>query len=257
MFIRNALLTAATVVGLSGGAAMAASFDAHSFYGGDGNLRNSVTFSNYKNGQLNKLKGAEGAKKRKFSFENSAPGMGEFTTNGDTATLTGFVRNAAGQGFKLVINYTRVSDPGVYKNKRGASKDDWSFYTMASGSMTSVTDGIASFDLLMRGAKWRDGERKELAAQMGTGANNRNVDMLGLFTKFKAVEQGCDSAAESCESYNGKLKLTLSPGVPLPAAGAAGTIDGGDTAVVPLPATGVLLLAAFGALGGLGRRRKG
>ena len=254
MMMRSILFAAAAAFSLTAVPVTAASYDAHSFYK-NGKSNSSIKFSKYKSGELNRLQGATGKKKRKFLVENSKPSIGKFVTNGDTATLTGTVMNAAGEGFEIVMHFARVGDPGVYANRAKTSQKDWSYYTMTSGVLNSLTDGIASFDLTMRGKKRSGGKMVNMAGQFGTGANNKNLDMLGLFAKFSAQEQGCDSETEACESYNGKLKLVLTPNDD----GAGANSDDDGSGVVPLPATALLLpvaLGAFGIAGGVGRRRR-
>ena len=261
MFLRTALLAAATAIGLSGLAAepvSAASYSATSFYNKKGKQISSAGFSKRLKGYSNHMEGATGFRKNHFSFENSKDSAGNFTINGNTATLTGILRNADGQGFEVTINYQRTKNPGVYKKRRRTSTDDWSFFKMTSGTMTSIDGELASFDLSMIGSKWDGSKRRKLAAQLGTGANSKNRDLMGLFTRFQATEQDCDSSVEKCRKYNGSFRLVLSENDPL-AAEAAGLIDDGNVAVVPLPASALLLPAAlgmFGLAGGIARRRR-
>lgn len=257
MFIRTTMLAAAAAIGFAAAPVSAATYTATSQLNNKGNAKHSVGFSKYRRGQLNVLEGAKGKQKRFFLFENSADGAGKFEVNGNTATLTGIIRNAAGQGYEMTVNYELTSDPGVYANRRGASTADWSFYKMTSGSLVSLTDGLKSFDLAMRGKKWNGTSRSLLAGQFGTGANNKNVDMMGLFTKLKATEQGCVGSMKVCEKYNLVMKLALSLD---PLAPSEGTLADSDAAVVPLPAAALMLPAAlgvFGISGAIGRRRKG
>ena len=253
MFLRATLLAAAAAVGLSAAPANAASYTATSQYH-NGKAKHSIGFSRYKNGNLNILDGAEGKKKRWFLFENSTDGAGKFDVNGNTATLSGIIRNSAGQGFRVSVTFERTKNPGVYANKRGASQTDWAFYKMTSGSLTSLTEGLKSFDLSMRGKKWNGKTRKLLAGQFGTGANNKNVDMLGFFSKFKATEQGCEGGMDVCEKYNLNMKLIMALD---PDDGpSASKADDDGAAVVPLPAAGLMLPAALGLMGVAGIRRR-
>ena len=254
MFIRATLLAAAAAVALAAAPASAATYSATSQYH-KGKAKHSIGFSRYKHGKLNILDGAEGKKRRWFLFENSGDGAGKFDVNGNTATLTGIIRNAAGQGFRVEVNYELTQNPGVYANRRGASQADWAFYKMTSGSLTSLTDGLKSFDLTMRGRKWNGKKRKLLAGQFGTGANNKNVDMMGLFSKFKATEQGCVGGMDVCEQYNLNMKLILALD-PENGPSALKVDDDDGSAVVPLPAAGLMLPAALGLMGIAGIRRR-
>ena len=259
MLIRTALLVAATAIGLAGVASepvAAATYSATSFYGKKGTKVSSAGFAKRFGGFRNHMAGAKGFRKNHFSFENSNEGAGTFTVDGNKATLTGILRNAAGQGFEVTINYRRTKNPGVHKNRARASTDDWSFFKMTSGTMTSLDGELASFDLSLIGRKWDGQKRRKLAAQFGTGANNRNRDMMGLFTRFRATEQNCDSSVERCRKYNGAFKLVLNEIDPLAGPGQSGD---GYPAVVPLPASALLLPAALGMLGltgGIARRRR-
>lgn len=258
MLIRTALFVAATavgVIGMSPEPVSAASYSATSFYGKKGKTVSSAGFSKRLRGFRNHMAGAKGFRKNHFSFENSNAGAGTFNVDGNKASLTGILRNAAGQGFEVTINYQRTKNPGVRKNRARASTNDWSYFKMTSGTMTSLDGDLASFDLSLIGRKWDGKKRRKLATQFGTGANSRNGDMMGLFTRFRATEQNCDKTVKRCRRYNGSFKLVLTENDPVPLA----AVDDGNTAVVPLPASALLLPAAlglFGLTGGIARRRR-
>ncbi|WP_306115665.1 MULTISPECIES: hypothetical protein [unclassified Roseovarius] len=258
MFIRTALLVAATALGITGltaEPASAATYSATSFYGKTGNKANSAIFNKRLRGFRNRLRGAKGRYHNNFYFENSAAGAGTFKMDGNKASLTGILRNAAGQGYEVTINYQRTKNPGVRHNRSRASTSDWSYFKMTSGTMTSLNGELASFDLSLMGRKWDGRKRRKVATQFGVGANNWNRDLLGLFTRFRAVEQNCDRSVKRCRRYNGSFKLVLTENDPP----APALIDDGNTAVVPLPASALLLPAAIGMLGlsgGIARLRR-
>ena len=241
MFIRTTLLAAAAAVGLAATSASATTYKATSF---DGNPNHSVWFSTTPSGTSD----------HRFKFENIAPGFGKFETMGSgigsKATLTGLVKNSAGAVFELMISMTQVADPGVYKQVAGSSRADWTFYDLDPGSMLkSLTAGVNSFDLVMRGKI----NGMPLKVQVGTGANDKNPFKLGLSTWFKAKEKGCAIVkingvknANGCEILRGDINILLEK-------------DGGGGGVIPLPATALLLPAALGMLGaagGIARRRR-
>ncbi|MEO3414784.1 hypothetical protein AAFO92_09025 [Roseovarius sp. CAU 1744] len=233
MFLRTILVAAAAAVGLAGTTAGAATiYHATSHYE-NGSPEHSAWFGSGP-------QGATGSKSNHFLFENTLAGedpFGTFVVTGNTATLTGTVRNAALQGFDVVLNLIEVADPGKYKTVGGSNPDfsQWKFYDFTSAQLISKTAGIASFYLEMRG----DG----LKVQFGVGANDKDPLKLGLSTWFTARELNC--LGDQCQSYHGDFNIVLEPG--------------GGSGVVPLPASALLLPAALGMLGAAGRvarRRK-
>lgn len=233
MFLRTTFIAAAAAIGFASTAAHAATtYTATSHYQ-NGQPEHSAWFSK-------SPQGASGSKSNHFVFENTVGGedaFGLFTVDGNKAKLTGTVRNAAMQGFDLVVEMIEVGDPGKYKKVGGSNPDtsQWKFYDFTRALLTSKTAGIASFYLEMRGAG--------LKVQYGVGANDKDANLLGLSTWFTAREDGCQG--DNCQSYNGDLNIVLEPG--------------GGAGVVPLPASVLLLPAAFGMLGaagGIARRRR-
>ncbi len=233
MFLRTTFIAAAAVIGMASTAAHAATtYTATSHYQ-NGQPEHSLWFGSAP-------QGASGSKANHFLFENTGRGedaFGLFTVNGNTATLTGTVRNAAMQGFDLVLDLIEVADPGNYKKPGGSNPDtsQWTFYDFTRAQLISKTAGIASFDLVMRGAG--------LKVQVGVGANDKDANLLGLSTWFTANEAGCQD--DICQSYHGDINIVLEPG--------------GGSGVVPLPASLLMLPAALGMLGaagGVARRRR-
>ena len=259
MFFRTVVLAAATAVGLSAAPSSAATYNAYSFHqSNNGKANHSLRFGKRLGVKTNRLRGTPRGGNKRFRFDKSGGGsLGFFEVSGDTAKLTGTLVNNAGQRYSVEVNFALRSDPGVYKKKKGASRADWSYYTITSGTLTSLTEGLASFDLFQRG-------RKKIATQFGTGANVSNIDLLGLFSQFRAKEQGCDLKSKSCQRFNGNLRLSLRyrqsaslyiyyeipPNYQW---------EEGNPAVVPLPASLAMLPAALGLLGaagGIARRRR-
>ena len=233
MFLRATFVAAAAVVGLASTAAHAATtYTATSHYE-NGSAEHSAWFGSGP-------QGATGSKSNHFLFENTLPGedaFGTFKVDGNKATLTGTVRNAALQGFDVVLELIEVGDPGKYKKVGGSNPDtsQWKFYDFTRAQLISKTAGIASFYLQMRG----DG----LKVQFGVGANDKDAYKLGLSTWFTAYEQDCQE--DQCQSYYGDFNIVLEPG--------------GGPGVVPLPASFLMLPAALGMLGaagGVARRRR-
>ena len=101
-----------------------------------------------------------------FLFEWGSAGFGIFETSGNTATLTGEVVNAAGQGFLLEMNLIETLDPGSYKNPLGADTSLWTFYDLdptATSTLTALLGSpFADFEIDLRG--------DPLKAQLGFGA---------------------------------------------------------------------------------------
>ena len=226
----------------------------------------SITFSNYLNGKVNRLKGVTGKRQRHFLFEYSRDRYGRFETNGTSATLTGKLLNESGEGFDLNITYEQVADPGVYRNSGGYAQNDWRFYKITSGTLTSLTQGPEK----LRIAERRSHLGWYTIPQTGDTVRNRRKRPGGtitvLLTEFSAIEKGC--RGKDCERYKGSIGLELDQVERWPVYGqicacvtylqperAPLTPVQNTPAVVPLPASAPLLLAALGVIGGLARRR--
>ncbi|WP_306115666.1 MULTISPECIES: VPLPA-CTERM sorting domain-containing protein [unclassified Roseovarius] len=233
MFLRTTFIAAAAAIGFASAAAQAATVYTATSHYENGKPEHSLWFGS-------KPQGASGSKANHFVFENTVRGedaFGLFTVDGNKATLTGTVRNAALQGFDLVLDLIEVADPGKYKKVGGSNPDtsQWKFYDFTRAQLISKTAGIADFYLEMRGAG--------LKVQVGVGANDKDANLLGLSTWFTAREAGCKG--DNCQSYHGDINIVLEPG--------------GNPGVVPLPASVLLLPAALGMLGaagGVARRRR-
>lgn len=163
-----------------------------------------------------------------FLFEWGSAGKGVFSTSGTSATLTGEVRNAAGQGFLLELNLVETGDPGTYKNPLGADTSLWTFYDLDSNKTSTLTalagSPFADFDLSLRGAP--------LKGQFGLGANDKD-NVLGFSTWVYFNQSNC---TVSCQSYAGDINIRLS--------------------AVPLPAGLLLLTSGLALLGAARTRRK-
>ncbi|MFD1158625.1 VPLPA-CTERM sorting domain-containing protein [Roseovarius aestuarii] len=224
MKFRTAVIAAATAIVMIGTAVSAATtYQATSHYE-NGSPEHSVWFSGAP-------QGTTGSKRNHFLFENTAGAaspFGSFTVNGNTASLTGTVRNSALQGYDLRVNLVEVADPGKYKKVPGSTPDTskWKFYDFSSAALISKSTGLVSFLLDMRG--------EGLKAQFGIGANDKDPLKLGFSSWFTAYEQGCEGS--NCQSYAGDINIVVSP--------------------VPLPASVALLPVALGILGGVARRRR-
>ena len=234
MSIRLTLAAAAAVVITASSAACAATtYDELSHTEG-GTAEHSLWFSGSSNPS-----GASGTEANHFLFENSVAGVGSFSVSGMFATLTGTVLNAAGQGFDMILNLVEVADPGTYKNPFGDDRDDWVYYGLdgsQASTLTSLTAGISSFDISLRGAP--------LVGQFGTGANDKNSGLLGFSTWITLTESGECHYYYDCQSYAGDINILLEDN------------GGGGGGVIPLPASIFLLPAAFGMLGAVGARRR-
>lgn len=227
MFLRTTFIAAVATLSLASTEAPAAPVYTATSHYENGQPEHSLWFGS-------KPQGASGSKANHFTFENTLAGedaFGRFAVNGNKATLTGTVRNAAMQGFDLVLDMTEVGDPGKYKKVGGSNPDTskWKFYDLTRALLISKTAGIADFYLEMRGPG--------LKVQYGVGANDKDANLLGLSTWFTAREDGCQGT--TCQSYYGDINIVLEPG--------------GDAGVVPLPASVLLLPAALGMLGAAGR----
>lgn len=236
MSIRSLLLAVVTAIAAFGSAAsatpVAANYDAFSHLEGNPLApEHSLWFSGNNNPA-----GTTGDKRNHFLFENSADGKGLFSVSGMAASLTGIVRNAAGQGFEIMLNLIEATDPGVYKGANLGDESSWTFYRLDphnSSMLNSLTAGIASFDISLRG----EVNGMPLAAQFGVGANDKNAGLLGFSTWVSLTEKNCGPLAQ-CESYDGDINILL------------------ETAAVPVPASIALLPTALGLFGFFGWRRR-
>lgn len=222
MFLRKIAATAFAVLAFSAVTASAATYDAFSHLEGNPPApEHSVWFGSGPSG-------ATGSKPNHFLFENSAAGKGKLEVNGTSATLTGTVRNAAGEGFDLALHLIETTDPGTYKNPFGADTSTWTFYDFdpqKTSLLTSLSANLKDYVITLRGAP--------LAVQFGIGANDKNAGLLGLSTWVTFTEANC---TYRCEARDGDINILLAP--------------------VPLPATAVLLPVALGMMGAVGRRRR-
>ncbi len=233
MSLRTTLVAAAAMIGFAGTAAQAATIYTATSHYENGSPEHSAWFESGP-------QGATGSKSNHFLFENTLAGedaFGTFKIDGTTAKLTGTVRNAALQGFDLILDLVEVADPGSYKKVAGSNPDtsQWKFYDFSNAQLISKSAGIASFYLEMRGPG--------LKVQYGIGANDKDANLLGLSTWYTAREMGCQG--DNCQSYHGDINIVLE--------------SGGGAGVVPLPASALLLPAALGLLGaagGIARRRR-
>lgn len=222
MFVRKIAATAFACLVLSAASVSAATYDAFSHLEGNPPApEHSVWFGS---GPA----GATGNKPNHFLFENSAAGKGKFEVNGAMATLTGIVRNAAGEGFELALHLIETVDPGTYKNPFNADTNTWTFYDFdpqKTSILSSLSANLKSYVISLRGAP--------LAVQFGIEANDKNAGLLGLSTWVTFTEANCQ---ERCDKRDGDINILLAP--------------------VPLPATVVLLPVALGLMGAVGRRRR-
>lgn len=222
MFMRNIAAVAFACLAASAVTVSAATYDAFSHLEGNPLApEHSVWFGSGPSG-------ATGSEPNHFLFENSAAGKGSFVVNGTTATLSGTVRNAAGEGFDMTVHLVETSDPGTYKNPFGEDTNTWTFYDFdpqKTSILTSLSANLKSYVMSLRGAP--------LAVQFGIGANDKNAGLLGLSTWVNFTEANCQYR---CETREGDINILLAP--------------------VPLPATVMLMPVALGMMGAIGRRRR-
>lgn len=229
MTIKHILAAATVAISIIGSAATAASvsYTATSHLeGGDSHPEHSVWFGDGPSGAM-------GSERNHFLFENSDAGSGLFTINGATAQLSGIVKNAAGQGFEILMNFISVPDPLTYKGAGLGDPGDWLFFGLdesKDNTLISLDNTLNSFDISLRGP---------YAVQFGLGANDKNAGLLGLSTWIWLDERNCNS--NECERRHGDVNILLEkPGI------------------VPVPASIALMPVAIGLMGiiGLRRRRK-
>jgi len=145
-------------------------------------------------------------------------------------------------GFEVNFNYS--TDLSLYngnpkfKSENGSSKMGDTFYlTMTGGTLTGY-GYYAGIDFST--STMPDPGENEFATQVGTTANNKN-DEFGLANWFfvnAAVDGNClNEAVNLCGALGSQGDINI------------------DLAPVPLPAAGVLLLAAIGGFGAFGRRK--
>ena len=229
MFFKKTVAAAAVTLMLAAGSAAASTYKAFSHYEG-GQPEHSVWFSGNSNPS-----GSSGSKPNHFTFENALPGHGIFAVNGNEATLTGNVRNAAGEGFFVEVYMSEVADPGTYKDAPGYAGDrsDWRFFELdvtKPSMMTALagSEALGSYDISLRG--------DPLKVQFGIGANDKDATLLGLSTWIDFTEKPQSCAQTECRSYAGDINIVLSQ--------------------VPVPAAMPLLLAGLGGMAFVGRRRR-
>ncbi|MEO9650390.1 MAG: VPLPA-CTERM sorting domain-containing protein [Roseobacter sp.] len=173
---------------------------------------------------------------RDFDFDPA----GIFTTTDDGASLTGTVVADGPDwegGFEVSFDYSNdlsaYNDSVAFKSENGSTQAaDTYFMTLAGGSLVGFGDFAGStFSVEVAPTPSEDG----YAVQVGTGANNKN-DYYGLANWFTLDAGSC--ATDFC----------------LAADGTRGDVNL-DLQAVPLPASGLLLMAGLGGLA-VTRRRK-
>lgn len=173
-------------------------------------------------------------------FDFSPAGMltldavgGSLTGNAESQTFSG--------GFKVVFNYIRdlsiYNNNPKFKSENGSSEMADTFYlTMTGGTLV----GYGDFDGI-------DFETEVMpvpgdatfATQIGTTANNKNSN-FGMANWFFLVKTAnCSNATLNYCGLNDRTQGDINV----------------DLAPVPLPAAGLMLLAAIGGFGLFGRRK--
>lgn len=176
-----------------------------------------------------------------FSFDpagifmlDEGTGLGSLKGNAKSQTQSG--------GFAVNFNYSTdlsaYDNNPKFKSENGSSKMDDTFYlTMTGGTLTGF-GYYAGIDF-STSTMPVPGDNT-FATQVGTTANNKNGE-FGLANWFfvnASVEGNCaNEAIDLCDAIGTQGDINI------------------DLAPVPLPAAGVLLLAAIGGFGAFGRRK--
>ena len=170
--------------------------------------------------------GATGYNANHFLFENGSLGFGSFTQYDDgTASLTGEVANDDGQSFVLEMNLMEVVWAGASKIVSGASTADWIYYVLDPNKSSTLIGALGSFDISLYGTQY--------VAQFGTGANDKNANLLGFSSWINLTDSNCSS---NCVNYKGDINILLEP--------------------IPLPPSFAMLIAGLGGVGFVARRRR-
>ena len=181
---------------------------------------------------------------------NFAP-SGKFSIYDDGfATLQGTIESQSNPEarFTVSVNFQSTDDgtpkeeliSSAYAPDGPVDPSTWSFFNLTSGSL--IGSGLNAF------TSYSLAEAPESGAhpfQIGIGANGKNIQLGGsgwfFYTPLFQCEGPCEAAL--APTYQGDFNLTF-----------ANDPDFGPSPV-PLPAGGLLLIGAFGALAAVGRRK--
>lgn len=179
---------------------------------------------------------------------------GTFSSDGATASLTGTIVNNVLAGYDFLVNvafsYRGTGDDGDNDggvldgdvDKKGSAHGGdpftWDFYDMTSATLTGT--GVISSGF------WMELTQRGPVFQVGDGANDKSSGLGAsgwfdwtLYRECVSVVATGSSAGGACEENSGYGDINVNL-VPSP---------------VPLPAAGLLLIGAVGALGAAARRK--
>lgn len=176
---------------------------------------------------------------RYWQFEG---GAGELVVTDTSATLSGTLVQNSNSDNKLDIVAEfgfRGTGPAGHTAaglKCGGGCGDaanWDFFDFVSGSLTGASTSLAGLSVSLMGQINANGD--EYPVQLGNGANDKNAG-LGLSSWFRWYSDGDDTFFDGRARGRGDINVNLAP--------------------VPLPASGLLLIGAIGAVGAASRRRR-
>jgi hypothetical protein len=168
------------------------------------------------------------------------PGKFKVAAGNATAHLTGTIVNNVMNNLSMMVDiaYTlrNPNQPGTggFKGGSGDVSDaaNWSFFTMTLATLTGTGD-LGGLQLSLT-------EIASVPFQLGDGANDKNPGLgaSGWFTWVVDSQASNTTYSAQASPGHGDVNLNL------------------KLAPIPLPATGILLVGAIGALGAAAARKK-
>lgn len=174
------------------------------------------------------------------------PGPGKFKVGTDnaTASLIGTIENNGTSNYQMAIdiNYA-LRTPNVQgdtiKTGGGTNDGSWSFFDIASATMTGIGDLQG---LVLNLLAYPDPGVEDVPFQLGEGANDKNPGLGGAgWFSWVAVTDATYTGPSPINSVqtnagHGDININLTP--------------------VPLPAAGIMMLMGLAGFGTLRMRRK-